>query len=57
MQGHNGSIWRHSTVVTKLEDNLVRVTARIADGAFDDNKLATDVYGTQRLLHLEGNYN
>lgn len=57
VQGHNGTIWRHSTVVTKFENSKVYVTGRTGDGAYNDNQLATTIYGTQRLIYLEGNYN
>ncbi len=56
VQGHNGNTWRHSTVVTKFENNQVYVTGRTSPGQYNDNALATSIYGTQRLLHLEGNY-
>lgn len=57
VQGHNGTRWRHSTVVTKFENGKVYVTGGTADGVYNDNQLATTIYGTQRLIHLEGNYN
>ncbi|MNW63660.1 hypothetical protein D3C74_418860 [compost metagenome] len=57
VQGHNGIVWRHSTVVTKFENSKVYVTGRTGDGAYNDNQLATTIYGTQRLIYLEGNYN
>lgn len=56
VQGHNGTIWRHSTVVTKFADSKVYVTGRTMPGAYNDNVLATSIYGEQRLLHIEGNY-
>ena len=56
VQGHNGTTWRHSTVVTKFENSKVYVTGRTGDGSYNDNQLATTIYGTQRLIHLEGNY-
>ncbi|MGF7050759.1 hypothetical protein J2T13_005309 [Paenibacillus sp. DS2015] len=57
VQGHNGTIWRHSTVVTKFENSKVYVTGRTGDGVYNDNVLATTIYGTQRLIALDGNYN
>lgn len=56
VQGHNGTTWRHSTIVTKFENSQVYVTGRTSPGVYNDNQLATTIYGTQRLLHLEGNY-
>ena len=56
VQGHDGSTWKHSTVVTRFENSQVYVTGRTADGLYDNNELATTIYGTQRLIHLEGNY-
>lgn len=56
VQGHNGSTWRHSTVVTKFANSQVYVTGRTAPGSYNDNQLATTIYGTQRLLHLDGNF-
>lgn len=56
VQGHNGKIWRHSTVVTKFENKKVYVTGRTAKDVYNDNQLATTIYGTQRLIYLEGNY-
>jgi hypothetical protein len=57
VQGHNGDIWRHTTVVTKFENSKVYVTGRTGDGVYNDNDLATSIYGKQRLIYLEGNYN
>lgn len=56
VQGHNGKTWRHSTVVTKFTDKKVYVTGRTSPGTYNDNVLATTIYGKQRLLHLEGTY-
>lgn len=56
VQGYNGSVWRHSTVVTAFENGQVKVTGRTSPGVYNDNQPATTIYGTQRLLHLEGNY-
>ena len=56
MQGNNGSIWRHSTIVTKKENGNVYVLGRTSPGINNDNKMAIEILKTQRLLHLEGNY-
>lgn len=57
VQGHNGTVWRHSTVVTRKANNIVYVTGRTSPGIYNDNVPATTIYGEQRLLHLDGNYN
>lgn len=56
VQGHNGTTWRHSTIVTKVENQQVYVTGRTSPEAYNDNQLATTIYGTQRVLHIMGNY-
>ena len=56
VQGYNGSIWRHSTVVTRNENQKVYVTGRTAPGVYNDNQLAITIYSKQRLLHISGNY-
>lgn len=56
VQGYNGDVWMHSTVVTKFKNRKVYVTGRSADGMYNDNQLATTIYGQQRLLHLKGCY-
>lgn len=62
IQFHNGSIWRHSAVIT---DTLTTangvvplVTGRTGDDWYNNNELATDVYGSnaKRILHLYNYY-
>lgn len=56
VQGYNGSTWRHSTVVTRNENQKVYVTGRTAPNVYNDNQLAITIYNKQRLLHINGNY-
>ena len=62
IQFHNGSTWRHSAVIT---DTLTTasgvvplVTGRTGDDWYNNNQLATDVYGSnsKRILHLYNYY-
>lgn len=62
LQFHNGSIWRHSTVITKLyslsyngrSSYGAMVTGRTAPGVFNDNTKAPLIYGSnaKRVLRL-----
>lgn len=56
VQYHNGSIWRHSTVVTSYDGGVIHVTGRTSDGNYNDNVPATEMSGTARLLHISGIY-
>jgi len=58
VQGHNGSQWRHSTIVTKIDNatGSVYVTGRTGKGVSNNNQLSTTIYGRQRLIALRGNY-
>ncbi|MDO0826065.1 amidase domain-containing protein [Desulfosporosinus nitroreducens] len=58
IQFHNGSVWIHSTVVTgtyPLDDRVgALVTGRSANGHYNDNTKASDVYPgyAKRILYL-----
>ncbi|MFJ3388647.1 amidase domain-containing protein [Lysinibacillus sp. NPDC086135] len=56
VQAHNGSIWRHSTVITAYQYPDLLVTGRTNPNTNNNNVPATKIYNTQRLLHLEGTY-
>ncbi|MFJ7917371.1 MULTISPECIES: amidase domain-containing protein [unclassified Lysinibacillus] len=56
VQAHNGSIWRHSTVITAYQYPDLLVTGRTNPNTNNNNVPATTIYNTQRLLHLEGTY-
>lgn len=42
--------------INNAYDCNVYVTGRTSTEVYNDNQLATTIYGKQRLLHLEGNY-
>lgn len=62
LQFHNGSTWRHSTIITKLytlsyngrSSYGAMVTGRTAPGVFNDNTKAPLIYGSnaKRVLRL-----
>ncbi len=54
MQFHNGSIWRHSTVITGKSGSIPLVTGRTSPGVYNNNEPATDIYSgySKRILHL-----
>lgn len=64
IQFHNGSVWRHSTIVTGsyyfggggLRGALV--TGRTAPGVYNDNDKVVDIYPghSKRVIVLSGNY-
>ena len=57
VQFHNGTIWRHTTVVTSYTGGQIRVTGRTNDYIFDDNILPEERVATEiRLVHLINNH-
>lgn len=62
LQFHNGSIWRHSTIITGYIDNWefweALVTGRSAPNQFNNNQKASDIYPghSKRTISLIRNY-
>lgn len=62
IQFNNGSIWRHSTIVTgyyTMDDRQgALVTGRSASGAYNNNEKAADIYAgyAKRTISVFGNY-
>ncbi|SFQ25397.1 Putative amidase domain-containing protein [Lachnospiraceae bacterium XBB1006] len=58
VQFYNGSIWRHSTIVTSRGNNKIYVTGRTSPGVFNNNDEVRDFVGMTRyrLLHILGTY-